>query len=219
MADRSVVDSDRTPSMEELIRVAIESYLVEINTCMPAKIESYDPEKQEATVQPLFKRVLTSGSEIVLPLIANVPVQFPRSKEGFLHFPLEKDDPCILVFSQRNIDPWRVSGEVVDPKDNRTFDLSDAIAIPGVSPDNNKLAIDDPDDVVLAHGKSSIAVQKSGKFKIQNEDNELFSLLSDWLTSLAAARTATIGGPQPLIDTADPSFVLLKAKIDAMKGD
>jgi hypothetical protein len=47
-------------------------------------------------------------------------------------FPVAAGDIVLLCFAQTSLDNWLQLGGVVDPQDSRKFDLSDAIAIPGL---------------------------------------------------------------------------------------
>ena len=208
---------DRTPTLTETMRTAIESYLLEMNTCMPGKFVSYNSSKQTATIQPLFQRLFADGSLVDLPQVTNVPVQHPRTANSFIHLPIKADDPCLLIFSQRSLDTWKQSGEIVDPDDDRIFDLSDAIAIPGLTHSGGEFAPENGDDVIIKNGDSSINVQEAGTFKIQGKDgNELIDLCVQLIGLIEAATTNTLLGPQPFVNLAD--FTLLKAEFEKIKG-
>lgn len=124
-------------SLAEVIRRAIEARLAEVRVSMPGTIESFDTATQLASVRPDLKelRFGEDDSEIVEPLgvISDVPVQFPRAGGFSLTVPVQKGDPCLLVFSDRSLDKWLDSGGQVDPVDERRHHLSDAVAILGVS--------------------------------------------------------------------------------------
>ena len=50
-----------------------------------------------------------------------------------LTFPVKPGDECLLVFNERCIDGWWQSGGSSEPLDYRQHDLSDAVAIMGIS--------------------------------------------------------------------------------------
>ena len=75
----------------DIFRQMTEGILSQVNTMLPAQVESYDPKTKKVSVKPLLKKSL-SGQEVTLPVINNVPVVFPSSKKSIMSFPLEKGD-------------------------------------------------------------------------------------------------------------------------------
>lgn len=212
-----VPDGDRTPSLEELIQIAIDANLIEVNTSMPGRIVNYDSAKQTATVQPLFRRVLADNTQIDLPQIANVPVQFPRSGNAYIHFPLADGDPCFLIFSQRSLDTWQQSGDLVDPADDRRFDLTDCVAIPGVSSEANPIEVADPEGFVIEIGNGQQIIKPDGKFSLSNGTDEIVDLLVQLADALVNAQTLTAIGPQPFIGTTVTLLNQIKSKLEGFK--
>lgn len=218
MSSRRLIErpGNVTPTLTDTLRTAIESYLITLNTAIPGKIVSYDPSLQSATVQPLFKRTFTSGSVVDLPQITNVPVQFPRTASSHIHLPLSGGDPCLLIFAQRSLDPWKQSGGCVDPDDDRRHDLSDAIAIPGVSAFNNPFEVSDPEAITIKNGDTEIIVKDDGTFQFTNGNEELVSIAVELIDLIIAAQTNTVLGPQPFVNLAD--FISLKTRLETLQG-
>lgn len=133
------IETSRTPSMEELLEAATHEALSDVFSCLPGKIELYDPAQQKANVKPLIKRryLGEDGDEGIdeLPVITDVPVLFPRGGGYFLSFPVKKGDNVTLLFVDRSIDDYVGSDGATDtaPLDFRQFDISDAVAIPAWS--------------------------------------------------------------------------------------
>ncbi len=100
---------------------------------MPGIVVSFDASKQTAVVQPAIKRIWVEDGPLPLPQCVDVPVQFPRGGNFVLTFPIARGDEVLLCFSERAIDNWWDRGGVQEPAEVRSFDLSDAFAIPGVS--------------------------------------------------------------------------------------
>jgi len=98
----------------------------------PAIVKSFDG-RQTVSVQMVAHGLDDSGQEEPLPLLVDVPVQFPRGGGFALTFPIKPGDEGLVVFSDRCIDGWFSSGETGVPPDHRQHDLSDAMFIPGIS--------------------------------------------------------------------------------------
>ena len=130
----------RNPSLEEVIRAAIESYLGDFYVAMPGTVVKYNSATQSADVKPLLKKtvIFDSGEEAVesIPIVPQVPVIFPRTSQYFLSFPLAPGDNVLLLVNDRSIDSYMGStGKFdVDPVDLRQHDLSDAVCLPGFFP-------------------------------------------------------------------------------------
>lgn len=147
-----------TPSFSEGVRSHIDSDRSMLNVSIPAVIESYNPSTQKCTCTPLINHNRLDGSSKAYPTINEVPVQFPASNTSCLTFPINKGDTVLLIFSQRSLDFWlsSTSTELVDPKDFRKHDLSDAIAIPGLF--SFPRAINDPLKHTLTHNTGDLVV-------------------------------------------------------------
>lgn len=104
-----------------------------VHTSLPGKIVSYSGHTtRKAVVKLSIKFRMLNGDILDIPPIDNVPVIFPGSKKFQLLFPLEKDDGCMVLFSEEGIGSF-LKGAVDMPGDSLArFSLTDAIAIPGL---------------------------------------------------------------------------------------
>ncbi len=205
----------------DVIRNVFENLISGIHTAMPATIIDFDAKTCKATVQPSLNKKYLSG-EVAFPKIENVPVIFPRGKDFFLTFPVQNNDSCLLIFSERSIDLWKSFGGQLTPDDRRKFDLSDAIAIPGLYSFNDVLEGVSGDDFVISYSGSKITIRKSGEISIEtsnkiaigNQTSELLDILSRLLgelsTSLTTAEATPIQGTV--------LYTTLKSEIDNLKG-
>lgn len=121
---------------DETYRTALDARQSDMWTGLPGIIVSYDPTKQTAQVKPAIQvsaRQEDGSSKIVsLPLIPDVPVEFPSGGGFTLTFPIAPGDECWLAFSARSIDQWYISGEVQAPTDLRSHNITDAVAFVGI---------------------------------------------------------------------------------------
>ncbi len=205
----------RTPTLQEVIRRAIDARLNDVHTAMPAVVVSYDATSQKANVQPQLQRKFKNDNlAINLPVITNVPVVFPRSGQAFISFPVKAGDQVMLIFSERSLDRWLDSGGIVDPADRRKFHLSDAVALPGLYPFSDTVAAD-PDDILIKNGDTELRVKNNGKFELKNATEELLDLFDQFLDAVLAAKTNTLLGPQPLVPPT--LFTDIKTKLATLK--
>lgn len=127
---------ERLNDPEEATRAAQDGHQARIWTSLPGIIKSFDPATQTATVQPTIQGIFQSpdGSEknVNMPLLLDVPVEFPSGGGYTLTFPVAAGDECMIDFSARCIDAWWQSGGIQPQAEQRMHDLSDAVARVGV---------------------------------------------------------------------------------------
>ena len=119
-------------------REMFDSMMRRVNTCIPGRIDSFDPATQTARVTPAIKGRFYADSQatdIQLPPVFNVPLVFPfAATAGFaLTLPIQQGNPCLLVFTQRAIDNWHKLGGVQSAETGATgarhHSLNDAFAL------------------------------------------------------------------------------------------
>jgi hypothetical protein len=169
--------------------------LGEIHTCLPGTVVSYNAATRRAVVRPSLDKQLADGRVLEAPQIVEVPVQFPMG----LTYPIAAGAGVLLHFTSRSLETWLDGGERV-PDDPRQFDLSDCIAVPGVSHGGNTTAAD-PDNFVLSFGGASITFTPGGEIKLHgtkiSTDTQLIS------TAAITSKTVTLdthnhgSGPAP----------------------
>lgn len=211
--------SDEVSTLVEAIRSAIESRMVETHTAMPATVLSFDATKQTVSVQPSIKSKFTDGTVQALPVISNVPVHFPRAAKGGVRFPLAAGDQVMLVFAERSLDVWKSKGGTVDPLEGRKFNLSDAVAYPGLFSPAAAEGSFPTANMELKWGSAKIILQESGAVEVQGTSFAFTGTggeLVDFMSQLAqlGSEVSNSGGP-----TANAAqWTALKAQIDALKG-
>lgn len=126
---------NESPDIADVILNALRAQQLEINTCTPGEIVSYDSTTTTCTVQPAYKRIMVRNREVVSRAqISDVPVVFPRSGIYAMTFPISQGDQCMIMYSQRSLDDWLNIGGEVTLRDTRLHDITDAIVIPGLVP-------------------------------------------------------------------------------------
>lgn len=186
-----------TPTMAKVISDAIDKKLWEIHTAMPGEIVSYDVTTGLAEVQPLLTRtVLETGAIEPYPILADVPVQFMGPINGWLHFPLNAHDPCLLLFSERSLENWFAQGGQQQVTSGRVMDLTDAICIPGLRSSQQAIELNGAaSSLELAFGDAWIEITNTGKFKVQNGSQSLKNILNDINSMIANCTSSPTGGP------------------------
>jgi hypothetical protein len=187
---------NETPTLAQVIKDAIENRLVDVHVSLPAKIVKYDAKTQKAEVQALIKRTFVSGESVDLPVFTDLPVAWPRAGKAWLHMPLKAGDFVQVVFSERSLDEWKLTGASVTPKERRKHHLSDGWVIPGGYPFGSPMSGSDDKDVLLVHDKTEFRLTSGGRFSMKgNGGEELLKILHDFLEVAERATTNTVFGP------------------------
>jgi hypothetical protein len=213
LTDPTVPDQqNETPRLDEVLLDAMKDFILDIHVAMPAQIVNVRG-NQNIDVQPLLQSKY--GTLVTIPVIQNVPVMMPSGADYALKLPIAVGDTGQLVFNERSIDKWKVSGGTVDPNDARTHDLSDAVFYPGLNPFSSQVK-GAATDMILVNGSAKLTLKKAGTFAATNGSNELIDLLVQTLTALTKVTTNTMLGPEMFVNVAD--FTAILSKLTSLKG-
>ena len=157
---------------ESAVQEAIDTALKEVHTCLPAVVTKVNTADQLIDCQLTIKRKL-KGQLVLLPILVNVPVRYPRSNTFSITFPLEVDDHVMIIFAERSIDVWLQEGGIQNPFDVRRHSLSDAFAIPMMYPQTDTIPDFDETDLQIKTntGSTKITVKASEGIDIFSTGN------------------------------------------------
>ena len=159
MVDKNL-GSIATPNLASTLEGLKAQTMLSMNCVQIGQIESFDPATQLATIKLAMKQVkdiLEDGTRILqeYPLLLECPVFFLFGGADFISLPIEPNDPCIVLFNDREIDQWLNHGAGQYPVSIRTHDLSDAIALVGIRPLTNSVVGYLANGIRLSHGNGN----------------------------------------------------------------
>lgn len=203
-------------SPTDIFRDSVTAMLCNVHTALPGIVKAYDPVTNKATIQPALNKNFTSGVE-PMPILENVPIMFPTN----IVFPVNNGDYVLLIFAERSMDLWLSVGGQVTPNDPRKFDLSDAIAIPGLMPFTQTYPNNNNQDYVISFQGSTITIKDDGdvliktanKVAIGKSTAELLGLFDQLLDSLIA--NLGLAAPYPGVVT---DATAIKVLLTTIKG-
>ena len=170
---------------EEMGESYIRKHIYGIHTAHPAVVVFYDAKTSSADIKLLIMRDMRGVAKSVSKIIG-VPVQFPRSLDSLITFPIKEGTTGLAVFCESSIDRWLQNTDssktAFNPLDTRMHDYSDAIFFPGVLPYSKASA--DPDKMVIASGEASVSLDPSGSISIEASGEELLSILKSSLDKI-----------------------------------
>lgn len=128
---------ERLGDEEETLRMAFDAQLAQVWTALPAIVTAVNFDNMTISAQPAITGSQSfpdgSSKSVNLPLLVDVPIQFPNAGGFALTLPIVAGDEVLIVFASRCIDGWWQSGGVQDGIEFRMHDLSDGFAIVGIS--------------------------------------------------------------------------------------
>ncbi len=212
----------RSPSLADLFNLVKERIGHELRVGLPAVVESYDAATQLADVKPQIHGVTENedGTHTQRPLgvITNVPVVMPGAGGLRITFPVVKGDIVWLSFGDRSLDAWLSGGGDTAPVDLRTHDISDAVAFPGLHPNNSPWS--GAEDGVITIGSDSGAAEfVATSQRVLTELNKLktaFDGHTHTVPTLVCSGTATTPAPTlgaaPTASLSAPASATVKVK-------
>lgn len=174
----------------QAMQIATETSLSEVNTMMPGKIISYDPARNRAIVQPIQPKAMADGTSLEPPTIAEVPIAWGMGSGGTagLTAPIKPGDGVMLQFSQRSLEGW-LSGNNMAPDDPRRFDLTDAVAVPGLAASG---VVANATDVELRFGPVKLRLRPDGGAVLETVGGNL-TITADGVAAFTGPRVTVSG--------------------------
>ncbi len=211
-----------SPNLSDVLSSVIRYSLSSIHTAFPAKVLSYSVSDQKANVQPLIKKVYKDEKVESYPVIPSVPIMFPRTATALISLPIKKGDLVLVIIMERSIDQWlESSGEESRPTSNRRFDLSDAIAIPGLYPFGSSSDAD-PDAILIKNGLTTIKIDADGKLEMGSASAQLLDIIDQTLSELQALQiiipSGSSAGTYPISPTNVTNLAAIQTLLATIKG-
>ena len=97
-----------------------------LHCALPGTVVSFDSAAQTAEIRPAVK-----AGALALPVLRDVPVFFPGSRDNAITWPVCTGDECLVILADADIDAWFETGETAAPRSARKHSLSDGFAFVG----------------------------------------------------------------------------------------
>lgn len=209
-----------SPDTFDTVRALITQFEEELHTAFPAKVQSYDATKQTADLVPLVKQPVLQpdGSSVLedLPVLPSVPVLWPRAGKAFVSMPLAAGDTVLVLCCESATGSFRVSdgSSPQPPGDLRRFNLSHAVAIPGLFPRSKALTHASATDIVIGFDDGArVSIKTDGSVHLATDTGTALAMASavnDRLTKLQAAFDAHVhlaAGTPTAVPTTVPGVI------------
>lgn len=186
---------------------------MDINTCYPARIVSFDPVTQTATVKLMLTNIVTtldeSYKEVPTPELKKIPVHFPRGGGHSITMPVVEGDDCLVMFAHRGFDHWLYEGEEKStflngkpsPNHRRRHGLGDALCLVGfpsaIAGDTNAIPDFDNSAIEIRNEDRTQRISldvETDDIEIVTDTNLTATVGGDVTADVTGNVTATIGG-------------------------
>lgn len=148
---------------EEIYHKIGEQISAQIKVAMPGVIQSFDPVKQTAVIQPaIYDRINLSGivTWAQIPLLLDVPVMFPRAGGYSITFPVVPGNECLVIFADMCMDAHYQNGGINNIQmDKRRHDFSDGFAIITGTSQPNSLSSVSTSDLVIQKDDGTATIE------------------------------------------------------------
>lgn len=178
MADRSIDIRERFEDQTELLETVVDAVFSRLPKGGPVMLSEDSKDGHTAQLQPTSKAIQRKPDgttvEVTLPVIPDVPVHFMGGGGITTTFGLKAGNEGFSVPAALGIDGWHQQGGVQSPGDTRQHAMWDAVFVPGVRSDPNKLKGVSPDstqtrtdDKKSLHDISHTAITTIREFAVQ----------------------------------------------------
>jgi hypothetical protein len=146
------------PSLRDLFDSFKREIMLSMFCVRIGEIVSFDGATRTATIQLQQKKVLPDGTEVSQPQLLNCPVVFMLGGGAMLEMPVAEGDQCVVLFCDRDIEPWFNTGAEAVPMTPRAHSIADGIALMGVIPTNSTVYPDSVSgsQVLLKFGSNNV---------------------------------------------------------------
>jgi hypothetical protein len=169
---------------------------------------------------------MADGSVIDFPLLTDVPVFILSGGNTHVSMPIVAGDFCIVLFNDRDIDTWWLSGKKDVPNSNRAHAIADGIALIGIRPQSSLISLGvnpgifSTDKKVSLKGVGAELDATSDKVYIKNAVHTLKALVDGLITDLVGMTTLNCveGAPTSFSVATINALNARKAQFDVLLG-
>lgn len=187
------------PELKNVLDMLKKDIFQTLNCHALGTIVSFNPTKQTVRVKINYKKTfyepVGNGSlryaakNIDYPILADVPIIVISGGSANLTMPIKPGDSCLILFSDRDIDNWHTTGDIVPLGSARMHSISDGIALVGLNSIVDSIESYDTDRAVLRNGTAMVGVGES-LIKISNDVTTLKSVINNLIDIIITLTTA-----------------------------
>lgn len=187
-------EKTRTSVTEKLIR----KNLLYTRTMTPAKVlkvldngwVEVDPQIQQVH----FNRTTGVETPVDIGRLVRVPIGFYKVGGFIMTFPLAIGDEGILLFSDRSLDQWKITGKKGMPDSARTHNVSDAVFIPFPTSEGGAIQNYDTDNLVIGKEDGTVGITINASTNAVNVTSDSSITLTAPIVNVDASNVINLNG-------------------------
>lgn len=145
-------------NFDRVLELAGDAVMARLNCHNVGKIIEFDPQTQTVTIEMMVIKQFNKRSYIP-SLLMQVPLIIYGAGNAHITLPNPVGSICLVLFLDRNIDNFILTGEQYEPETGRMHDFSDCVALTTFKTLANPIANYDLSAVTIEHENSTIKVK------------------------------------------------------------
>jgi uncharacterized protein YbaR (Trm112 family) len=202
MTERFIGPSTQ-PELKTLLDQMKRQTMLAMNCVQIGIIQEYRAATNTAKVKIASQIKMPNGAIIEYPILDDCPVFTLSGGTSFVSCPIASGDFCLVLFNDRNIDNWYLTGAVTTPDTPRAHSIADGIVLVGLNPISSPKVT--PLNSVCVNGGSK-------KVSIKNAATDLKTVLSALIDAISAITVVT-GGVTSTVPVNIAVFTALKVQL------
>lgn len=197
------------PDLDDVLLELKNEIFANLNCVQIGKLQKVNS-NQTVEIQIQVKRRVNGNITKDYPLLVDCPYFVLSGGGAYIDMPIKKGDYCLILFNDRNIDNWWSTENVKEPADRRKHNLSDGIALVGIS--SNVNFFDLSGDAIGLRAKDK-------KIRLDNDVETLKTLIDDLINAIVAIVTVGSATTQVLNPASQAALNAIKARMALLLVD
>lgn len=209
------------PNLEDVFEIVKEHTMSLINCSKIGRIRSFNPNNCTAYID-IMELIQNDGANEIPSILADVPVIFYGSKNTRITPPDIVGSNCLLVFQDRNIDNFLITGEQFEPNDNRTHSYADCVALLTLNSYIDEPVMYDANALTLYNGTQFAKIFNDSielyaeKIKLYNSQTTLLTLINTLIDTIKGLTTAGTSAAQAIDSESQQALEDLKSQFEGL---
>lgn len=209
------------PNLEDVFEIVKEHTMSLINCSKIGRIRSFNPNNCTAYID-IMELIQNDGANEIPSILADVPVIFYGSKNTRITPPDIVGSNCLLVFQDRNIDNFLITGEQFEPNDNRTHSYADCVALLTLNSYIDEPVMYDANALTLYNGTQFAKIFNNSielyaeKIKLYNSQTTLLTLINTLIDTIKGLTTAGTSAAQAIDSESQQALEDLKSQFEGL---
>jgi hypothetical protein len=162
----------------------------------------------------LLRKDTYQGQQLIQQdVLVNCPVFIPYGSNGGLNLVIKSGLECLVLFNDRDLENWQITGGIGAPKTYRMHETTDALCLIGFRSNPNAITNYDNTTIGITYlddaGAEQAKVKVDSKVEIANNDQSLKNLIANLISILQNLKTINETNQYPIDATTSSNLSTL----------